>query len=155
MSYIPTEWRNGVTPINEENLNKIEEQLVALTEENEQLKADLETADGIIAQLEVDLATLESKNLKVLRKEITGTTSSAGNLGLELDSSVYDIVGVKVKTTSNATAYIGTPYRSVSTGEWTIKVLSVQTNGQITNTDVVVSVTYMEIKKTEESEQTE
>lgn len=31
-SYIPTEWENGVTPINEDNLNKIEEQLEVVTD---------------------------------------------------------------------------------------------------------------------------
>ena len=154
MSYIPTKWQNGVTPINDENLNKIEQQLVVLTEENEQLKADLETADGIIAQLEVDLATLESKVPVRDSKQVTGKTSASGNIGLGLDSNTYTITKLKAKSSSGTTAYLCEGFRSTSTNEWTVKVKSVQTGAQIEGTDVIIDVDF-EYFQTEEPEQTE
>lgn len=54
MAYNPTIWVNGETPINDENLNKIENQLVAADE-------DLQNANEKIVNLEEDQESLQTQ----------------------------------------------------------------------------------------------
>lgn len=58
MAYTPTNWANGETPINDVNLNKIEQGIVAVDRATTQNTADIATANTAIAQNTADIQTL-------------------------------------------------------------------------------------------------
>ena len=87
MSYEPTIWENGKTPINADNLNKIENELSLLSTNTEALQGEVDEAKADINTLQSKVATLESEPFvdTEAREEVATVKNDILNLDARVD----------------------------------------------------------------------
>lgn len=106
MAYNKTVWQNGVTPINEDNLNKIENELETLDGDVTTLNTDVETLDNNKANIS-DLSTVATsgKYEDLTNKPIGDIQYPTYTNGGDISSSIktyYQKIGNRVFVNLNA-----------------------------------------------------
>lgn len=96
MSYTPTNWVNGQTPINAENLNKIEQQLVADSESLAKHSQDIAKSSEDLGKLEKEFEENLSKTLETVendlnevKQEVDANTEKLSELEQMLADKLY------------------------------------------------------------------
>ena len=137
--YDPVEWKDGITPINQKNLNKSEQALYTLLADNDTYTGYIQS---IIEQLnqEILARVKDVNNLSDVSSDLNGELVKTNNDLSDLFSRLYDpttgdIIVLNKNVSSNYTSI-----EDIKTSLSTLIIRISQIENLTSNTDIVVSL---------------